>query len=163
MNNSYLLIGGNEGDRPGRMAEARREIGRTAGSILRSSSLYETAAWGKTDQADFINQALLLQTALDAPDLMLELLAIEARMGRRREGKWGPRTIDIDILFFNDDIISLPGLSIPHPELPKRRFALVPLEEIAPDQIHPVSHRSVRELLAACPDHSDVKKIVTVI
>lgn len=163
MNKSYLLIGGNEDDRMTRMAQACREIAVTAGPILRSSSLYETAPWGHTDQADFLNKALLVATSLDAPALLAELLAIEERMGRKRLVKWGPRIIDIDILFFNDEVMQLPGLSVPHPELAKRRFALAPLDEIAPDHIHPVTGQTVHEMLIACPDHSTVKKIVEVI
>lgn len=163
MNKSYLLIGGNEGDRMAHLSEARHAIGMTVGTLLRSSSLYETEPWGKPDQADFLNQALLVETPLQAPALLAALLAIEESMGRKRQEKWGPRLIDIDILLFNDEILQLPGLSIPHPELPKRRFALVPLDEIAPAQHHPLTGLSIHELLSVCPDHSDVKKIVSVI
>jgi len=158
MNISYLLIGGNEGNRMAWLADACAQIEESAGIILRLSSFYETAAWGKTDQDDFLNQALQVQTELDAPSLLFALLKIEEKMGRRRMEKWGSRLIDIDILFFNEEIIRLPELVIPHPEIQNRRFALVPMEEIAPLYIHPVLERSIRDLLAECPDKLDVKK-----
>jgi len=161
MNISYLLIGGNEGDRVGTMATARRRIEAAAGPIRRQSALYETAPWGKTDQADFINQALLVETSLDAPTLLQNLLGIEAAMGRKRIEKYGSRIIDIDILFFNDAIIRQPGLLIPHPEMQNRRFVLAPLAEIAPDHLHPVLGLPVRELLINCTDPLAVKKLTT--
>src|SRR5579859_4571578 len=159
MNISYLLIGGNEGDRTATLATARNYIEAAAGAIRSRSSLYETAPWGKTDQADFLNQALQLETALDAPALLSTLLGIEERMGRKRREKYGARIIDIDILFFNDAIIRQPGLLVPHPEVQNRRFALAPLEEIAPSYIHPVLGVSVRELLLTCTDPLAVKKL----
>jgi len=163
MNKTHLLIGGNEGDTLARLAQARENIERRAGSILLASSLYQTAPWGRTDQADFINQALEVETPLEAPALMALLLQIEEKMGRIRGEKWASRIIDIDILFFNDEIIDLPGLVIPHPEIANRRFALAPLQEIAPDLIHPVLHRSIGELLAGCADRGNVKKITPII
>ena len=158
MNISYLLIGGNQQDRVAGLATAREYIALAGGKILRASALYETAPWGKTDQPDFLNQALLVATEQDAPAWLLTLLGIEQKMGRRREEKYGPRIIDIDILFFNNSIIRLPQLTIPHPEIRNRRFALTPLEEIAPDLIHPVLGLTIRELLAECTDPLAVKK-----
>jgi 2-amino-4-hydroxy-6-hydroxymethyldihydropteridine diphosphokinase len=163
MNKSFLLIGGNEGDSLGWLAKARGNIENAAGRILLLSAIYQTSAWGKTDQADFLNQAMQIETPLDAPDLMEALLGIEKKMGRQRGEKYGSRIIDIDILFFNDAVISLPHLVVPHPEVQNRRFALAPLAEIAPDLIHPVIRRSIRVLLAECPDHGDVKKIPFII
>jgi 2-amino-4-hydroxy-6-hydroxymethyldihydropteridine diphosphokinase len=160
MNISYLLIGGNQGDRLARLAEARELIIAADGQILVASALYETAAWGKTDQPDFLNQALEVATARDAPAWLLTLLTIEEHMGRRRAEKYGPRIIDIDILFFNNSIIRDPGLIIPHPEIQNRRFALTPLEEIAPFLIHPVLQKTIRQLLAECTDPLAVKQFV---
>jgi 2-amino-4-hydroxy-6-hydroxymethyldihydropteridine diphosphokinase len=159
MNISYLLIGGNEGDRAANLAAARQHIAQTAGTLLQSSSVYETAPWGNPGQPDFYNQALKLETALDAPPLMKVLLEIEEKMGRRRLDKYGSRIIDIDILFFNDAIIREPGLSIPHPEIPNRRFVLAPMNEIAPTLRHPALRLSVEELLAACTDPLEVRRI----
>src|SRR3569833_577840 len=138
MNIAYLLIGGNEGDRSAYLMETSRRMETPDTRIIRRSSLYETAAWGKTDQAAFLNQALVLETSLDAPTLMQKLLALEEEMGRVRTERYGSRTIDIDILFFNSDIIRLPLLTIPHPEVANRRFALVPMDEIAAGYIHPI-------------------------
>ena len=160
MNISYLLIGGNQGDRLARLAAARELITAADGQILVASALYETAAWGKTDQPDFLNQALEVATVRDAPAWLLTLLTIEERMGRRRAEKYGPRIIDIDILFFNNSIIREPGLTIPHPEIQNRRFALTPLEEIAPFLIHPVSQKTIRQLLSECTDPLAVKQFV---
>jgi 2-amino-4-hydroxy-6-hydroxymethyldihydropteridine diphosphokinase len=159
MNISYLLIGGNEGDRVATLAAARQNIEAVAGTIGRFSSLYETAPWGKTHQADFLNQALQLETRFDAPSLMNSLLGIEEKMGRIRVEKYGARIIDIDILFFNDAILRQPQLVIPHPEMQNRRFVLAPMEEIAPFYIHPVLGLSVRELLLTCTDPLTVKKL----
>jgi 2-amino-4-hydroxy-6-hydroxymethyldihydropteridine diphosphokinase len=160
MNISYLLIGGNQGDRLARLALARDLITHAGGQILIASALYETAAWGKRDQPDFLNQALEVGTSRDARAWLVTLLDIEERMGRRRADKYGPRVIDIDILFFNNSIIREPGLSIPHPEIQHRRFALTPLEEIAPFLIHPVLHKTIRQLLAECTDPLAVKQFV---
>ena len=127
--------------------------------VIRRSSIYETAAWGKTDQAPFLNQAIVLETSLDAPTLMRQLLTLEEQMGRVRTERYGSRTIDIDILFFNEDVIRLPWLTIPHPEVANRRFALVPMDEIAADYVHPVLQKTIHALLTQCPDKLDVKKL----
>ena len=158
MNRSYLLIGGNEGDRIAQLASARAHISAAAGMVRRASALYETEPWGKSDQPWFLNQALELETGLDAASLLELLLGIEEKMGRRRAEKYGARRIDIDILFFNDAIVRQPGLVIPHPEIQNRRFVLAPLNDIASDHIDPVLGRSVRELLLACTDQLEVKR-----
>lgn len=158
MNRSYLLIGGNEGDRIAQLATAIAHISASAGTVKRTSAVYETEPWGKSDQPWFLNQALELETGLDAASLLAVLLGIEEKMGRRRSEKYGARRIDIDILFFNDAIVREPGLVIPHPEMASRRFVLTPLDEIASDHIHPVLCRSVRELLLACTDQLEVKR-----
>jgi len=159
MNISYLLIGGNQGDRVIQLETARNRISAVAGTIRAASSLYETAPWGKTDQGWFLNQALEIGTEAGAIELLKLLLNIEENMGRKRSEKYGERIIDIDILFFNDAIVRLPDLVIPHPEIANRRFVLEPLFEIAPEYCHPVLHLSVRELLLACTDPLEVKKL----
>ncbi len=159
MNQAYLLIGGNEGNRIVNLELARDAIERYCGTILLQSSLYETAAWGYKQQPSFLNQALLIQTAMVAPVLMQFILQTEERLGRKRLEKYGPRIIDIDILFFNQEVYDLPDLKIPHPEIENRRFALEPMAELAPFWMHPVLHRTIEELLASCSDPLDVKKL----
>ena len=159
MNKAYLLIGGNEGDRFLHMQQARANIEHICGVIEQVSSLYLTAAWGKTDQADFLNQALLISTSLEPQELLQANLTIEEKMGRIRTVRNAPRIIDIDILFYNQEIISTATLVIPHPRIPERRFVLEPLNEIAPGLIHPVSRKPVKELLRECTDTLAVKKI----
>lgn len=152
MNKAYLLTGGNVGNRIENLQEAARLIGAECGKIVSRSAFYETAAWGKTDQPSFLNQALELHTFLYAPELLNVLLEIEKQLGRERKEKYGPRVIDIDVLFFNTEIHHSTHLDIPHPALHKRRFALVPLAEIAGGYIHPEKNKSVNELLAECDD-----------
>ena len=161
MNKAYLLIGGNVGNRQENLHSANHLLQTSCGEIGLRSHLYETAAWGKTDQPPFLNQALLLLTGLTAQMLLQKILAAESQMGRERAEKYGPRVIDIDILFFNDDIIQKPGLVIPHPEIRNRRFALTPLCEIAPGLVHPVFLKTIEQLLEECPDELEVKKFST--
>lgn len=159
MNKAYLLIGGNVGDRAGQLIHAQKSIGEKCGNILVVSSTYETAAWGKTDQAAFLNQCLMIETTAEPEELLHQLLEIEKQMGRIRREKYGPRLIDLDILFYGDKIVDLPRLKIPHPEIQFRRFALAPMLEIAPDFIHPVLKKNIRTLYTECTDPLDVKKI----
>lgn len=159
MNEAYLLTGGNIPDRLTYLLKAREAIIKRCGRVLAQSSVYETAAWGKEDQDSFLNQVLKIQTRLSAEDLLKTILKIEESLGRKRELKYGPRTIDIDILLFNEDIVNQPGLKIPHPEIQNRRFVLAPLNEIAPDKIHPVFTKKISQLLANCPDPLAVHKI----
>lgn len=159
MNQAYLLIGGNLGDRTAHLAQARTLIGRHIGSIENASAIYETAAWGLVHQPDFYNQALRVSTALQPEPLMQMILKIEADMGRVRNERYGPRVIDIDILLYNDLICALPLVTLPHPRMQERRFVLAPLDEIAPEVQHPVLHQTIRQLLAAVSDDSAVKKI----
>ncbi len=158
MNTAYLLIGGNLGDRAAYLQTALKRIEETCGAISHYSSIYETAAWGNTDQPSFFNQAVVLSTTLSPAALMDQLLAIELEMGRVREEKYGPRTIDLDILMVNDIVLDSPTLTIPHPQLHNRRFALLPLIEIAPTLLHPVLDKTMQELLLNCPDILDVQK-----
>ncbi len=158
MNTAYLLIGGNLGNRPAYLQKARELIGQFCGNIVLSSAIYETAAWGITDQPAFYNQALAVETDLSPEKLMQELLRIEESMGRKRTVKMGPRVIDLDILLIDGFVLSTPLLTLPHPALPLRKFALLPLAEIAPALLHPLSGRSVQQLLEECTDILDVQK-----
>lgn len=161
MNKVFLLIGGNIGDRLQNLNQAITGLSATCGPVIQQSAVYETAAWGNTDQAAFLNQALVLSTSLTAQELIGTILSIEEKMGRRRMEKFGPRVIDIDILFFNDEIMDEPNLTIPHPQLQNRRFVLVPLHEIAPALVHPVLHKTIEQLLAECPDELEVRKVLS--
>ena len=159
MNVAYLLIGGNMGDRQQYLSSSRQLIKENCGSIIYQSSLYETAAWGMEDQDAFLNQVIKINTSLGAVDLLQKILEIEEILGRKREVRYGPRLIDIDILLYNKDMIETKGLTIPHPQMQNRRFVLVPLAEIAVHQIHPGFQKTLGQLLEECPDDLDVKKI----
>lgn len=152
MNKAYLLIGGNMGDRLANLANAKDAIQEQVGVIKNISAIYETAAWGLEEQPSFLNQALLLETDFEALDLLNRLLKIEIQMGRIRNLLLGPRTIDLDIIFFNDQIIESDKLTIPHPQMQKRNFVLTPLNEIAPELIHPIFNKTINQLLIECTD-----------
>jgi len=158
MNQTYLLIGGNLGNRQENLGHAAKMIAAKVGTVLLASSLYETEAWGVTDQPSFLNQVLLVETALDPKQVLEAILSIEKEMGRRRMQKFGPRTIDIDILFFNELIMHEDSLTIPHPQLHLRRFTLAPLNEISPQFIHPVFNKSISQLMEQLADPLIVKK-----
>jgi 2-amino-4-hydroxy-6-hydroxymethyldihydropteridine diphosphokinase len=158
MNNVYLLIGGNMGERMANLAAARNSINIDCGRITATSSIYETEAWGYKEQPAFLNQALLIETSLEAEKLMEEILKIEMALGRKREIPLGPRIIDIDIIYFNNEIINTSNLTIPHPSMADRKFVLMPLTEIAPDYRHPILLKTNEVLLKECGDSSVVYK-----
>lgn len=159
MNTAYLLTGGNMDNPQQQLGFAARLLEERCGRIIDRSSLYRTAPWGKADQPEFLNQAIVLETSLNARDLLNEILYIEHLMGRDRHEKFGPRIIDIDIIFFNHQILKQDGLVVPHPEMTNRRFVLQPLNEVIPAYIHPVLYKTVSELLAACKDELPVNKL----
>lgn len=158
MNNIYLLLGSNIGDSKRQLTNAIKHIQQQIGKVSRQSNLYVTAAWGKTDQPDFLNQVIVVKTALSPAKTISTILSIEKEMGRVRTEKNAPRIIDIDILFFNKDIIKEQHLIVPHPEIQNRRFVLVPMNELSPNFKHPVFQQSIHHLLKNCKDRLDVKK-----
>lgn len=155
----FLLLGSNVGDRKQYLTTAKELITKHVGRILRMSSIYRTAAWGNTSQTEFFNQVIEIETIF-APELLLEkILGIETMMGRIRAEKWGPRLIDIDLLFYKHTILNSPQLTLPHPEIQNRKFTLIPLAELAPDFLHPLLNTSVKVLLIACKDTLEVQEI----
>ncbi len=159
MNKVYLLLGSNLGGREKFLSLAEKEIEKQIGKIISASSVYETAAWGKEDQDAFLNKVICVETNLKAEKVLEKILSIEKNLGRTRDKKWEARIIDIDILFFNSEIFKSSNLQIPHPHLHERRFALVPLAEIAPEFVHPVLKKTVKELLNECPDELKVERL----
>jgi 2-amino-4-hydroxy-6-hydroxymethyldihydropteridine diphosphokinase len=142
-----LGLGANVGDPAATIAAALARLDDAGVRIVARSSLYRTAPWGKTDQPAFVNACALAQTELSPRALLDGILAIELALGRRRGERWGPRTIDIDILDYDGRALDEPGLTLPHPRLTDRAFVLVPLAEIAPD--HVVAGRAVRDWAAS--------------
>ena len=154
----YLSLGSNIGNKLNNIEKAIGEISLLVASPIRKSSLYETEPWGNSNQEQFLNQVLAIKTKYDPKGLLDKLLEIEIALGRIRTERNAPRIIDIDILIFKDQIIRNPELVIPHPRMHLRKFILVPMNEIAPDLIHPVLNVSMKELLKECTDKSFVKK-----
>ncbi len=158
MNKTYFLLGSNMGNSKVQLLKAIALIEKKIGKTIRRSSLYSTAAWGNTNQPDFLNQVIVVETKCTAGETMQLILAIEEKMGRVRTVKNAPRIIDIDILFFNKEIIDEADLQVPHPQIQNRRFVLTPLNELSPNFKHPVLKRSVHYLFIHCPDKLNVKK-----
>jgi 2-amino-4-hydroxy-6-hydroxymethyldihydropteridine diphosphokinase len=159
MKKTYLSLGTNLGDKKLNLDLACEKITLKVGSISRYSSIYETDPWGFSNQPVFYNQVIEVITQLSPGLLMKELHEIEKSMGRIREGKWTRRIIDLDIIYYEDQVISEDQLIIPHPYLQERKFVLVPLVEINPLFIHPIFNISNAELLMNCKDLLEVRKI----
>lgn len=157
MNRVFIGMGSNLGDRISYCREALDEMAGFS-RITKVSSLYETDPVGKEDQPEFINCVVEINTELSAEELLKQLNLVEAKLGRVRHEKWGPRNIDLDIIFYSDKIINEENLEIPHPRAHLRRFVLQPLCEIAPEYIHPKLNLSVLELLNRLEDDKNVIK-----
>jgi 2-amino-4-hydroxy-6-hydroxymethyldihydropteridine diphosphokinase len=150
--NAYIALGANLGDRRGNIGQALELLRATPGlGVTRVSSLREYAAVGGPPASPpFLNAAAEVQTTLSPRDLLARLLEIEQQLGRQRREKWGPRLIDLDLLLYGEQVIDQAELTIPHPRMHERRFVLEPLAEIAPQVVHPVHRRSIRDLLSGC-------------
>lgn len=150
-------LGGDINEVSNNISTAIKNINANDGvTVIKSSSFYTTKAWGLTDQPDFVNSALEIETQFNVESLFLFLQSIEDEMGRLESYKWGPRLIDIDILFCDDQIVNTDKLTIPHPLMEERRFVLEPLCEVAPSKIHPVKKKTVLELFKDCTDQTQV-------
>jgi 2-amino-4-hydroxy-6-hydroxymethyldihydropteridine diphosphokinase len=160
MNKVYLILGSNQQQPKKQLLIAQKYIADKIGLILRNSSLYQTAAWGNTQQSDFVNQIIIVQTKLTALQTLETILSIEEKMGRVRTKKNAPRIIDIDILFFNKAIINTKSLVVPHAEIINRKFVLIPLKELSPNFKHPLYNKTIHQLLPICTDKLAVHKIV---
>ncbi|WP_149241020.1 2-amino-4-hydroxy-6-hydroxymethyldihydropteridine diphosphokinase [Dyadobacter sp. 32] len=152
----YLLLGANLGDRMQSFRSAKDLIEARVGCVILSSSVYETAPWGVLDQPSFLNQVLAVETVLAPLDILSCILSIEKELGRVRLERWAARMIDIDMLYYDDLVLDVSHLTIPHPRLQDRRFTLAPLAEISPEFCHPLLKRTNQQLLSDCPDDSSV-------
>jgi 2-amino-4-hydroxy-6-hydroxymethyldihydropteridine diphosphokinase len=159
MEEAYLLLGSNLGDSRKYISDAIESISNQVGEIIGISSLYQTASWGNTDQPDFLNQVVKLKTKLLPQQLLKNILVIEENFGRERIEKWGSRTIDIDLLFYGNEIIRDENLVVPHPYLHLRRFTLMPLVELSPELYHPVLNQTVTQLFNQLDDQLSVVKL----
>lgn len=160
---TYIALGSNVGDKLLQCRKAISEILKIdRHRLLAQSSFYKTQPLGYTIQDWFVNGVIKLETELEAHELLRSLKALESRLGRRETIRWGPRTIDLDLLFFDDEKIHSEELVIPHPLLHERQFVLVPLTEIDPHLVHPVLGQTIRELLTQLKEDQGVEKILSV-
>lgn len=157
-NFAVILLGANIGDKEAMFAIVKKHLIENVGDCIRESAIYSSKPWGFEAQDDFINQLLVVETEFSAVDTLLRCQAIEKKCGRERHEGIGyeSRVIDIDLLYFNNDIIDSEQLTIPHPLLHKRRFALEPLCEIIPEYVHPILLKTNRQLLDECEDKGEV-------
>lgn len=155
----FLLFGSNLGDREAIMDQAAWELYLELGEPVLRSSLYETAPWGIAEQGPFLNRVIAYHTPLRPVRILELIIDIEKKLGRQRFDKWGPRIIDIDILFYGNIVYESPELQIPHPHLHERRFTLAPLNEICPDLVHPIFDKTIRQLYNELDDDLEVKRL----
>lgn len=161
MSEIFLSLGSNLGNRETNLLEARKLTEQKIGKIEDKSSLYLTQSWGKADQPDFINQVIKVTSDLKPSKVLEEILLIEKQLGRERKEKWGSRTIDIDILFYDDVCMNETDLTIPHPYLHQRRFTLEPLMELVPGLKHPVLNQTITQLYENLADNLEVKRLTS--
>jgi 2-amino-4-hydroxy-6-hydroxymethyldihydropteridine diphosphokinase len=155
-----ILLGGNVGNTLEIFSKAKRQLVEKAGQIIQESSLYQTEAWG-FDSEPFLNQVITIETTLLPEELLQKLFSIETYFGRERKGSgYSARTLDLDILFVKDQVINEPTLIIPHPRMAERRFVLEPLVELYPNRIHPVTGKTISQMLSECSDNSGVEKLL---
>ncbi|HJM16680.1 MAG TPA: 2-amino-4-hydroxy-6-hydroxymethyldihydropteridine diphosphokinase, partial [Flavobacteriales bacterium] len=148
MNTVYIQLGSNIGERESFITKSMYKVEDDIGKIITASSIFETTAWGNENQNNFLNSVIEIKTPFDAFTILQKSQEIENNLGRERSDKWGERTIDIDILFYNNKIINTKELTVPHPLIQKRKFVLVPLSEIAPNYIHPILKKNISTLLS---------------
>lgn len=153
---AYFLLGSNTGDRANQLEKARSLIERYIGRISAKSRIYETQPWGYAEQADFYNQALEVRTLLQPKQILEVMKRIESEAGRTTGEKWGPRLLDVDLLLYDNMVINAPDLTVPHPRLQERNFALVPLMELASELRHPVLNLTIEELYWDSKDEMEV-------
>ena len=159
MEKAFLGLGSNLGNREKNLKEARTGIEESIGKIIICSSVYQTEPWGFESDKKFLNMVVCVETDLSPSGLLGRILMIESQLGRIRcKDKYSSRNIDIDILFYNNEIVDEADLKIPHPHMQERRFVMVPLSEIAPELVHPVLKKSVESLLKSCKDTGKVRK-----
>ena len=156
MNTVYIQLGSNIGERKSFITKSMHKVEDDIGKIITASSIFETTAWGNENQNNFLNSVIEIKTPFDAFTILQKSQEIENNLGRKRSDKWGERTIDIDILFYNNKIINTKELTIPHPLIQKRKFVLVPLSEIAPNYKHPILKKNISTLLSECKDTQKV-------
>lgn len=152
-----LIIGGNRGDREALLKTAVERV-TSNNKLLLESTIYETEAWGGIAKGPFLNQVIQIVSYDDPIAFLAFIQKVEIELGRRRNEHWGDRTMDIDILFWDDAVLDIPELKVPHPYISQRKFVLEPLAEILPDLIHPTLNKKVKELLESCEDDSKVIK-----
>jgi 2-amino-4-hydroxy-6-hydroxymethyldihydropteridine diphosphokinase len=156
MHTYYLHLGSNKGDRTSYLSNAIKQIADKIGHVTDQSAIYQTEPWGKKDQDDFLNMAIKVESNLSPEDALNATKKIETAMGSEKKEKWGPRIIDIDILYCDDLIMEKDNLVIPHPHIYERNFVLIPLMEIAGDFIDPVKEMSIEDIFDLCKDESEV-------
>jgi len=156
----FLSTGSNQGNSIANLNLTNILLSQQIGLVKNTSSFYKTSAWGKTNQPDFINQCIEIITPFPPKMLMQKILQIEKQLGRVRYEKWGPRTIDIDILLFDNIILRDDNLVIPHPQMNNRNFVLAPLSELAPSLIHPSLKKTMKQLANETSDALPIKKLL---